>query len=320
MKNIAVLLSMFLLLACQQAFSQNEQTKKVAILETVDKEGKVSYPVKLMVRSNLSAAITNTPGYEAYDRVDISSIMSEQEFQRTGMVNEEQIKRLGAMIGVSYILVAEVAHFDDSHILIVAKILDVETARLMHTANIQTATDIGAMEAACREMANRLLGVESNKSSTPTSVSDAGKSELSVEKNSYAGEYRSGQSYGQGNSYYAPENNKPRYYESSGNTALGTTVIRWFIESTPRGADVYTRIVSSTPEVKNTNSNFIGSTPYESTETFDVSGLTYNNSGNVQIEVSCEKAGYVTQRRRFNLRQAIDQKEISTKFNLIKED
>lgn len=33
-----------------------------------------------------------------------------------------------------------------------------------------------------------------------------------------------------------------------------------------------------------------------------------------------EEAGYVTQRRRFNLRQAIDQKEISAKFNLVKEE
>ena len=45
-----------------------------------------------------------------------------------------------------------------------------------------------------------------------------------------------------------------------------------------------------------------------------------NNAGNVQIEVSVEKDGYVTQKKRFNLEQVIDQKEISTKFNLVKEE
>ena len=105
-----------------------------------------------------------------------------------------------------------------------------------------------------------------------------------------------------------------------GNTALESTVIRWYLDSSPKGADVSMRIVSSTPEVKNTNQNYVGTTPYETTETFDVKGLTYNNSGNVQIEVTCEKAGYITQKKRFNVRQAIDQKEISTKFNLIKEE
>ena len=105
-----------------------------------------------------------------------------------------------------------------------------------------------------------------------------------------------------------------------GNTALESTIIRWYLDSSPKGADVSMRVVSSTPEVKNTNQNYVGTTPYETTESFDIKGLTYNNSGNVQIEITCEKAGYVSQKKRFNLRQAIDQKEISTKFNLIKEE
>ena len=113
---------------------------------------------------------------------------------------------------------------------------------------------------------------------------------------------------------------KNKQVKGLGDTALESTVIRWYIVSAPQGADVSWRVVSSTPDVANTNSNFVGSTPYETTETFDIKGLTYNNSGNVQIEVSCEKSGYITQRKRFNLRQAIDQKEISAKFNLVKEE
>ena len=117
----------------------------------------------------------------------------------------------------------------------------------------------------------------------------------------------------------SPKLERNKQVTGEGNTALESTVIRWYLDSTPKGADVSMRIVSSTPEVKNTNQNYVGTTPYETTETFDVKGLTYNNSGNVQIEVTCEKAGYITQKKRFNVRQAIDQKEISTKFNLIKE-
>lgn len=113
---------------------------------------------------------------------------------------------------------------------------------------------------------------------------------------------------------------KNKEVTGAGNTALEHTVIRWYIISKPQGADVSWRIVSSTPDVANTNANFVGNTPYESTESFDIKGLTYNNSGNVQIEVTCEKDGYLPQKKRFNLRQAIDQKEISAKFNLVKED
>ncbi len=113
---------------------------------------------------------------------------------------------------------------------------------------------------------------------------------------------------------------KNKQVQGNGDTALEHTVIRWYVDSSPKGADVQWRVVSSTPDVKNTNQNFLGSTPYESTETFDIKGLTFNNSGNIQIEVSCEKPGYITQKKRFNLRQVIEQKEISTKFNLVKEE
>ena len=108
--------------------------------------------------------------------------------------------------------------------------------------------------------------------------------------------------------------------KGDGNTALESTVIRWNVESRPAGADVYWRVVSSTPEVKNTNSTYLGTTPYESTETFDIRGLSFENSGNVQIEIKCERQDYMPQTRRFNLRQVIDQKEISTKFNLVKDE
>lgn len=38
------------------------QVKKVAILEAVDRTGEVTYVHKLMLRANLSKAITNTVG------------------------------------------------------------------------------------------------------------------------------------------------------------------------------------------------------------------------------------------------------------------
>lgn len=120
--------------------------------------------------------------------------------------------------------------------------------------------------------------------------------------------------------FFLQSTNPNKQVTGDGSTALEKSVIRWYITSKPQGADVYWRVVSSTPDVKNTNQNFLGSTPYESTETLDIKGLKMSNSGDVQIEISIEKDGYVTQKKRFNLEQVIDQKEISTKFNLVRED
>lgn len=116
MKKFVFFLAALLLFPLAQSFAQEEPTKKVAILETVDREGHISYGIRLMLRSSLSYAITNTPGYEGYDRVDLESIVGEQSFQRTGMVSDEQIKKLGEMTGASYILVAEAAKVDATHI------------------------------------------------------------------------------------------------------------------------------------------------------------------------------------------------------------
>lgn len=113
---------------------------------------------------------------------------------------------------------------------------------------------------------------------------------------------------------------KDKAVHGDGNTALEHMVLSWEVTSRPAGADVYWRIISSTPDVKNTNKNYKATTPYESTETFDIKGLTYNNSGDVQIEITCEKPGYLQQRKVFNLRAAIDQKSINAHFTLVKDE
>jgi len=116
------------------------------------------------------------------------------------------------------------------------------------------------------------------------------------------------------------ENERDKAVHGEGNTALEHTILSWEVTSRPAGADVYWRVISSTPDVKNTNKNYKGTTPYEATESFDIKGLTYNNSGDVQIEITCEKTGYLTQRKVFNLRAAIDQKSINAHFSLVKDE
>lgn len=105
-----------------------------------------------------------------------------------------------------------------------------------------------------------------------------------------------------------------------GNTALEHSVIHWDIQSRPAGADVEWRVVSSSQEVKSQNYRYLNTTPYESSEVFDIKGLTYNNSGNVQIVIRCSKSGYGTQEKRFNVRAILDEKEISAFFRLNKEE
>ena len=169
-------LLLFATLLLLPIFAIAQDTKKVAILETVDKYDKVPYGVKLQLRSNLTYAISSTPGYEGIDRVDMSSIMGEHNFQRTGMVTQAQIKKLGEMTGAGSVLVAEAAIYDASHIIITAKILNVETAGIENSAPAKVAgTDPESMEQACNDLAARLIGVgrNSNGSSPPSKGGNA---------------------------------------------------------------------------------------------------------------------------------------------------
>ena len=131
--------------------------KKVAILETIDRDGTLNYGVRLMVRSNLMKAVSATAGYEAYDRTDIDAIMGEQNFQRTGYVSEDQIRRLGEMTGAAYILVSEAAKVDANSIFVTAKILDVETARTELTDNALMTMSAAEIQKGCESLAAKLL-------------------------------------------------------------------------------------------------------------------------------------------------------------------
>ncbi|MBR4564747.1 MAG: hypothetical protein IKO26_09885 [Paludibacteraceae bacterium] len=138
------------------------QTKKVAILEVVDREGKLSYSQKVLLRSTMARAITNREGYEAYDRTDVDVIMSEHEFQRTGLVSEAEIRKLGEMTGVSLILVTEGVLTGESQLFVSAKIINIETAKVEMMDNISMGTSNNEMQEKCNLLIKRMIGVSAS--------------------------------------------------------------------------------------------------------------------------------------------------------------
>lgn len=109
--------------------------------------------------------------------------------------------------------------------------------------------------------------------------------------------------------------------DNPGQTSMESTILRWYFDSDPRGARIYYRVISNVPaEVKNTNETYLTSTPYEETKSFSIPGLTYENSRNVTIEIKISRKGYEDQVKRYNVRQALDQQEISGFFELVPKD
>ncbi len=162
--NMKKLTFLAVMLVCSlTAFSQ---VKRVAILEVVDTEGKLTYAQKLMLRSGLTQAIADTPGYEAYSRSDMDAIMSEQDFQRTGNVSKDQIQRLGEMTGAEYILKTEAIITHEKtlfgktapQLYVTAQIIVVETSQVdlirYHTMWAETDKILQG----CKELTVKLFG------------------------------------------------------------------------------------------------------------------------------------------------------------------
>ena len=109
--------------------------------------------------------------------------------------------------------------------------------------------------------------------------------------------------------------------DNPGGTALERAIIRWNFDSDPRGVRVSWRVISSIPDiVKNTNETYLTTTPYEETRSFNILGLTYENSRDITIEIKMSRNGYYDQVKRYNVRQAIDQQEISGFFEMVKRE
>ena len=158
MKKLFFLIFMTLvpMLASAQA------VKKVAILEVVDKEGKLSYSQKVLLRTRMAKAITNREGYEAYDRTDVDAIMSEQDFQRSGVVSDAEIRKLGELTGVSYILVTEGILTGENQLFVSAKILNIETAKVEMMDNMIMGLNDEEMQKGCDMLIKRMIGVSAN--------------------------------------------------------------------------------------------------------------------------------------------------------------
>lgn len=175
MKKLLILLLSALSLT---AFSQTE-TKRIAILETVDKEGNVDYPKELLLRQTLTFAIQRTSGYEGFNRVDMTAITGEQNFQRTGMVSDEQIKQLGQMTGAKYILIAEAANYSNTEILVLANLVDVESGKIVNSSvPIVTSMDSETLTKSCIDIAKTLLNIGGGtmpiRTTTTTTYSQTG--------------------------------------------------------------------------------------------------------------------------------------------------
>lgn len=155
-----------------------QDVKRVAILETVDKMDMVDYDVEFNIRAYITDAVNKTPGYEGYDRVDMDQINKEQNFQRTGMVSEADIKKIGEMTGASSIVVSEVVRSREGVFRVAAKIINIEKGRIENSTKPYKATTDDELDKACVSMVTDLLGASSGSQYSQSRPGSSGNAQF----------------------------------------------------------------------------------------------------------------------------------------------
>ena len=153
---------LFFILLSVLSLTGAAQTQTIALLEPRSGDGSVALTAmeKAMVRGELRKAIVSMDGYEAITRADIDQMMKEQDFQRTGNVSSNQIKKLGEMSGADYICVSTITK-SKTEFYLEAYLIHLETGKMSNPASKYgelTNGKFANMLPVCEDLAKELLG------------------------------------------------------------------------------------------------------------------------------------------------------------------
>lgn len=150
-KKLIIILSILSL----TAFAQDKKT--VAVLDPICRDNSVNAFYQQMVRGAMESAVTASNEYEAYDRSAFDMIQKEQAFQRSGAVSDSQIKKMGEMAGVDYVLVSEVTAYE-GYLSAIVKILNVTTGKYDKSVDDFMQLTPESVRGKCKELASSLFG------------------------------------------------------------------------------------------------------------------------------------------------------------------
>lgn len=292
------------------SFALFAEKPKLAVINFVDEtDGKLS---KDLVRngSKLIRSRFTRNAKKVYDvvtdRENESALAAlKKESHRSDRDRDFQIE-LGKQVSAAKIVMSTIGALDKTTFLITSTLTDVSRGIDETSADATFDGTAKSLMEAVDSIIEQLLEDSGSESAEPPR--DNGGSRYDSEDSGYDN----------GASYHGNTSNGRR--TSKGDKSLQRLTIHWNINTRPQGADCYWRVKSSTPDVKNQNEKYLAPSPYESTETYDIKGLSRDTAGDVQIEIRCSKPGYADQKKVFNVLSVLDEKEISIMMPLVKDE
>jgi len=132
MKKYLMIAALFV--AAAAAFAANP---KVAVLDAVLPE-KMDRNVAIGVTEKISEELVNSGRFMVLDRTTVAKTLEEIEFQMSGLVSDEDIRKagdqLGSRLGAAFVVVARVSQVGDTF-FVSAKMVDVKTGEITAQAS-----------------------------------------------------------------------------------------------------------------------------------------------------------------------------------------
>ena len=186
-----------LILLIISSLSLSAQNKKVAVWDTKCTDNSITSMQRVMVRGGMEAAVANAPGYIGFDRASFDAIIKEHNFQRSGAVSDNDIRRLGEMAGVQYIIVPE-AMADGKDFYIIVKMLDVESGEFGAAYEELCSNSAADIKRACTKLGSQLFGTSysggnsysyspSSNNGNSNSSSNSATSKYSIDYHTWTG-------------------------------------------------------------------------------------------------------------------------------------
>ena len=112
---------------------------KVAVLDAVLTE-KMDPNVAIGVTEKISEELVSSGRFTVLDRTTVGQSLKEIEFQMSGMVSDEQIKKAGeqlnSRLGAAFVVVARVSQVGDTY-FVTAKMIDIRTGEITAQASAE---------------------------------------------------------------------------------------------------------------------------------------------------------------------------------------
>lgn len=260
--------------------------KTVAVVDFTDLQGNITELGRFLAEE-LSVDLTNTAiNFEVIDRAHLKSILAEHKLSLSGLIDPNNVKKLGQIAGVDAIITGTVTPFGDS-IRVSSKVITTDSAKVLGASKCDIAKTKAIDELLAKGIETRVEASPATVSSAPAPKPVMGKQSVEVENFLFElqGCRLSGQSVtcalmitnkskDRNASIYANASAESRFFDNAGNQFTANMAKLGNKEATDR---VDNMLVENVPTKVVLTFGNVDSQP-ESISLLDIGGLVYQST------------------------------------------